>query len=764
MEGADPYKKIMAAAPPLAEPKNLPKTPDEELVQTPEEIERDAAIEKRAKEIFEARKTANPKGTEKEIEPSTDDYVTATNEIVNRGGAKGPGVVVVHPTGAPVPLEVPPAASSKPETPQEKEDRKEFEKIRKEFDENEKKIAETRHKAKGRLRIIGEALGIWKRKVEDEEINTYLDNRKSLYPKLKAAGRQALSGNEKEWAEFETEYHETTIAIKSRLEEDGIRAKEARYSNVFVGLANVSKNYRGFISKQFLKNGKLTVTGVAKGLATAAAIGFAATSLIAASLPALGVVAVGSAGWTAAMAWRAFGSMGAGYAAKKRMEMGFVEKKEKEVQADVLEIIKAKKEKTDEEWKAFIAEREGIKSVRGSIAGEEQVFADADARHKRWALLIAGGTMALGTIMSNYVAPHAKGLFGQAWDKVFGGGKPGIIAMTGTEVPAGAGKGAAIPEKVKFWGAAHKIEAGTRLNNPWAVTREMYMDHARGYGYDSNDPRIHRWFNSYNRSGILRRLGIRVHNFDQLSEANKLKIWAEHETATSIRDFKVLHGGKAIPDLVHDGDSVILNGDHTVELQADSGIKAGHSHHDVLHVPKAAAADHYPRGASVHEAAGKRPAWLEALDNNRQKVAQENFAKKAAISAQTHEALVQSRGPLIANRIAETAAIDNTQTHKWMDFIQERIYGKGTTVDWREPASEFRKRMLGSFLTSDQPMGPPANVGEQQQYWRAAQELNRKLGPTLGNESTESWLQRGLAQGKVTPEEIIRTLKRVVNA
>ncbi|MDP1845570.1 MAG: hypothetical protein Q8L09_02370 [Candidatus Moranbacteria bacterium] len=667
---------------------------------------------------------------------------------------------------------------------EERKIRKEFDQVRKEFDENEKKIAAARHKSKGKLKIIFEALGIWKRNIEDEEIKGYLENRKTLHPKLMAAGRHVLSGNEQEWAEFETNYHETMVAIKSRLEEDGIRAKDATFNNAFVGLANVSKNYREFISKQFLKDGKLTVKGVAKGVATAAAIGFAATSLIAASLPALGIVAVGSAGASAAMAWRAFGSVGAGYALKKRMEKGFVEKKEKEVQADVLKIIEAKKQKTDEEWNAFIAEREGLKS----ITGEEQAFADKDAKHKKLALGLAGGTFLAGTIASYYAA-DIKGFFGQAWEKVthsFGGGKTGFYdaahsSITDAEMPAGAGKGIINPdqkhgpivpgyEQVEHWeftGGTAKVGEGGSV---WRSTRDIFMQHFDEYGYSDDEAK--RLFGSFKDQGILKRLGIKgVEDFSGLTDDQKHKIWAEWRTVGAIKEQGI---GNIV---VHPGDSITLDADGHILLGETSGIKAGHIHD----VPRAggagqavaeasapggagrAVADNHPRGASTYETTGKRSALDQALDN-RQKMAQENYAKKAAISAQTHEALVQSRGPLIADRIAETAAIDNTQTHKWMDFIQERIYGEGTTVDWREPASEFRKRMLGSFLTSDQPMGPPANVGEQQQYWRAAQELNRKLGPTLGNESTESWLQRGLAQGKVTPEEIVRTLKRVVNA
>jgi hypothetical protein len=364
-----------------------------------------------------------------------------------------------------------PEAAPKPETEQEKKDREEYEQAKKEFDENERKIAETRHRSKGRLKIIFESLGLRKRNVKDDEIKEYLGNRKGLRDRLMAAGRQHFSKpeDEQKWIEFETAYHETTLAIKSRTEEDGIRAKEAKFGNLFVGLANVSKNYREFISKKFLTDGKLTVKGFAKGMATAAVIGFAATSLLAASLPALGIVAVGSAGASAAMAWRGFGALGAGYAAKKRMEKGFVQKKEKEVQADVLKIIEAKKTKNDADWKAFIEARGSAEGGK-SITGEEQDFANADARHKKYALLIGGGVFAAGHYASQFAHAHsadikasAKGLFDRAWDKVtdiFGGGKPGVAAETVTpgynpggppmvEGPKGA---SAVPGAGRTWG------------------------------------------------------------------------------------------------------------------------------------------------------------------------------------------------------------------------------------------------------------------------------------------------------------------------
>ncbi|TSA45946.1 hypothetical protein D4R51_01015 [bacterium] len=70
---------------------------------------------------------------------------------------------------------------------------------------------------------------------------------------------------------------------------------------------------------------------------------------------------------------------------------------------------------------------------------------------------------------------------------------------------------------------------------------------------------------------------------------------------------------------------------------------------------------------------------------------------------------------------------------------------------------------MGSFITSDQPMGPPANVGDQRNLWRAAQELNNRLGDPIGNEPTKEWLARGLAQGKISSEDAMRALNRVVN-
>jgi hypothetical protein len=303
--------------------------------------------------------------------------------------------------------------------------------------------------------------------------------------------------------------------------------------------------------------------------------------------------------------------------------------------------------------------------------------------------------------------------------------------------------------------------------NIWHTTRDIFIKNHDAYGYNPDDPKIHKVFNSLHQKGYLEGMGIDADNFDDLSDQDKIKIWAENRTANSVKAFSDLHGGK-INDLVHPGDSIAMDEHGRILFGETSGVKSGNLH-DYVRTSRGggAAAAYEPQGtgaeaASAHETAGKRPAFLEEYDQ-RQKVAQQNYAEKAAAAAKTHEALVQSRGDLTAASAAEVGAIDNSRMHEWMDFIQERIYGQGTKMDWREPASQFRERMLGSFLTSDQPMGPGANVGEQQQYWRAAQELNRRLGPPIGNESTESWMQRGLASGQVKPEDVVGVLSRVVN-
>jgi len=668
-----------------------------------------------------------------------------------------------------------------------KKSREEFENIKREFDEIETKIAEARNKVRGRLKIIAEALGIVKRSEKDEEIKYFLKELEELRPKLMAAGRKTLVGNEEEYKAFEIEYHEAMVAIRLRLKEDEIRAREAGFGKFFIGLANVSKNYREFISRQFLKDGKLTVKSFAKGMAIAGAAGFTAVSLLASALPALGIVAAGSAGAVSGLAFRGFTSLGAGYSLKKRLEKSFIEKKQKEILADVSKLIEAKKQKTDEEWKKFIEEKEGGKT----IAEEEQLFVDADTKHKRLALGLGAGTFLLGTAISHYSA-DIRNLIGQAWERVFGGslaggGGVGIGSETpsvkahgggppmveggakGTvTVPEGTGRGTLsvderygagkygpegygteaeghIPEE--FRGVSKVIDSG---GNIWKATRDAYIENPEKYGYDSNSPKLKNLFRSLKEQGYLRRLGIRANSFGDLSDSEKIKIWAENRTANSVQKLAEAQGGR-VRDLVHPGDTIFLKPDGTIVFENTSGIKAGY----LFDVQR-------PRGfGGGYEPQGK--GGESSIDTS-------EFDRKIAEARARGEAadarLAQIRGPIAVELAAEDARlqeVDISRAQELMDYIQGKIYGEGTGIDWKGPAREFRKRMLEKFIVSDQPMGPPSDFFEKRQYWQAVQEVVKKLGPPVGNESTQDWLARAVTEKKVSPEDIIQTLNRVVN-
>ena len=644
-----------------------------------------------------------------------------------------------------------PAAPPVPESETERKNREEFERVKKEFDENEKKISEIRHKSKGRLRIIYEALGIRKRSIEDEEIKSYLEKREKLYPELKETGRLALSGDEKEWGEFEYNYHEAVLAMRSRSQEDGIRAKDAKYGNVFIGLANLSKNYRDFISRQFLTDGKMTLKGFAKGAATAAAIGFAATSLIAASLPALGVVAVGSAGAASVAAFRGFTSLGAGYAAKKRMEKGFVEKTMQEVQEEVLKFIEAKKQKTDKEWKDFVAKWEDRTPIlhRKTITEREQNFAEADARHKRWALTVAGGTFAAGTIASHYVAPHAKGLFGQAWEKVtqlFGGGKPGIIPeamhgpITGAEMQPKAG-GAVVPEGAKrgpitvpekagkpFLGDSHRIKSG---ENVWKVTRDMYIEHAKEYNLKPDDPKIKNLFHSLKNQGYLSRMGINAENFNDLSDAEKIKILAENKTANAMEWYKSHHGGK-MPSVVREGYMVTLDDKGKLFVGDASQIKAGAVHHEPTHGAGKTAAETYGRGGSG-KGGGVDTSQYDQVRETKLKLKQEIETalaeKKARLGAEAQALNEQA-----------VAGLTSANARLWNSWLENLGGFKLNT-----PASQIQEAIgrLSPGITSDLPLAPTAD--EMIQRGNAinfTQETFQRFPPLNARETMQQYLER----------------------
>jgi hypothetical protein len=136
--------------------------------------------------------------------------------------------------------------------------------------------------------------------------------------------------------------------------------------------------------------------------------------------------------------------------------------------------------------------------------------------------------------------------------------------MTGAEVPGSAAELIRDPSAM--------IESGSNI---WKTTRDLYMENPGKFGYDANDPKIGRLFQSFKGQGILDRMGIDADSFADLSDDEKLKIWAENRTANSVNKLAQVQGGR-INDLVHPGDTVTLKPDGSIIFNADSGIKAGH--------------------------------------------------------------------------------------------------------------------------------------------------------------------------------------------
>ncbi len=358
-----------------------------------------------------------------------------------------------------------------------------------------------------------------------------------------------------------------------------------------------------------------------------------------------------------------------------------------------------------------------------------------NVRNRRLGIFAGIGLFTGGTLFSLY----NQGYFG---------GKGGAAS-----VPEGP-KGPVVPEAPgKFSGSGlehtgHGEFSGDFARIPkggsiWKSTREIFMKYPEEYGY--NEGQTKNLFNSFREQGILKRLGIRgINNFDDLSLEQKHKIWAEWKTGIAINNYKLLHGGK-ITDLVHPGDSVRLDEHGKLFFVETSGMKAGYLDDVRGHGAGRAVAE-------VFDGKYHRPALVDAKWQAAQ--------VKAEAASAVHRA---ARDKLLEATAAEQAAIDNTRMHSLMDYIQGKIYGQGTFMDWREPAKEFKKRMLGSFITSDQPMGPPANIHEQQQFWNAAKEICERLGDTVGNESTADWVRRGLESKKISPEEVIQVFSRVAN-
>lgn len=325
----------------------------------------------------------------------------------------------------------------RPETPEEKRDREAFEKAKANFDENEKKIAEGRERVGRKWRTISSALegiGLKKKKFKDDEVKEYVAKRDELHKKIEITAGRAYKGNEEELFKALFQYDERLVAIRARKQEDELRVQNSKNwaGKALVGFANLGKNYREFIAKQFLnEKGKISAKGILKGTAISSAISITVIAALGAALPATAIAALGiGAGTAPAWALRVFGGVGAGYAAKKKMEKAFIQSTEDQVREDVLKKIEARKNKTDGEWRQFVEEKMGEGKTIGK---EERAFINADTRHKRFALGIAGSTILAGWLASKFVAPHARGLFGQAWEKVaslWGGGvKPSVPAQ-----------------------------------------------------------------------------------------------------------------------------------------------------------------------------------------------------------------------------------------------------------------------------------------------------------------------------------------------
>jgi len=136
--------------------------------------------------------------------------------------------------------------------------------------------------------------------------------------------------------------------------------------------------------------------------------------------------------------------------------------------------------------------------------------------------------------------------------------------MTGAEMPASAVELIRDPSAM--------IESGSSI---WKTTRDLYMENPGRFGYDANDPKIGRLFESFKSQGILDKMNIDADSFADLSDDDKLKIWAENRTANSVDKLAQVQGGR-IHDLVHPGDTVTLKPDGSIIFNADSGIKAGH--------------------------------------------------------------------------------------------------------------------------------------------------------------------------------------------
>jgi len=443
-------------------------------------------------------------------------------------------------------------------------------------------------------------------------------------------------------------------------------------------------------------------------------------------------------------ALRIVGAIAGGKAAQEKLQALAIEKRKKDIEKDVRKFEMSAHLLGAQELHGLANDK--LDSYNKLVSDKIVSEANWDAGRKITGILTGVaieelGRLGVGKIILNKLLSYM-GLDILS-TQVVGGGK-GAIAPEG-----GGGKGAIVPEKIgegKIPGFSYRIEEGS---NVWATTRQMYMDHPSTYGYNPADHgtqvKLHKLFTSFQQQGILEKMGIDAENYRDLSEMDKLKIWSENQTANSIKQFKILHHGQSIPDIVKPHSTVTLNGNHVLEFAPDSGIKAGQLAPEATpgagRAATAATEGHYQRPTLVDQK------WQAALD------------QKDA----TGRALEAARADLATASAAEQAAIDNTGIHQLMDSVQEKIYGQGTTIDWEQSAQAFKNKMLGSFIASDQQMAPGPNFDDQREFWKIAQGINAKLGPVQGNETVEQWVQRALAAGRVSPDEIAQAFPKVAN-
>ena len=303
--------------------------------------------------------------------------------------------------------------------------------------------------------------------------------------------------------------------------------------------------------------------------------------------------------------------------------------------------------------------------------------------------------------------------------KGFGGGPPMV-----EEQPPALATGAEVPESMKelIKDPTATIESGSSI---WRTTRDLYMQNPQRFEYSPDDPKIGRLFQSFKSQGILDRLGIDADSFADLSDEDKLKIWAENKTANSI-----LKSGD-IPKIVHAEDTVTLKPDGTIIFNETSGMKAGYLHHEV------------PQGTGAGRAAAETYVGKGGgVDTSQYDQAIEAARVQGATAGAWGESEVARLGAearaLEEQAIFEATGANSGLLNMWME--------KGNLGGFRPetPAREVWEgvRGLSPDIVSDQPLPPTAEAMAQRgNVIRFTQEMFRRW-PIQGNEEMRDYLAR----------------------